>query len=530
MNNERLIVIPIEGTVIFPKSTTKLAVDKKYGDYLYQLMNDETVSAIALSKRPNSDGDKSDDFYAIGVILELNSIKTTADGYLVKVVAKDKVQVNQMEFTKKYITAISDELYEEIDLDDIGHRAMLEFVTKLIHELGERFPGSDSFLKRIDELRTVDQILGEIAPYINISMNDKQQLMELNSVRKRGMQAIEILRKQKDAIDLQIEMAKRYSNKINKTYREQLLREQMKAIQEELSDDDDDGKVDYRKNIEAAGMPADVKKVALSELRKLEGNSQNNAESNIIRNYLELLLDLPWKAPEVTEVNLDKARTILREQHYGLDEVKTRIIQHLAVMKLKKEKQGSILLLVGPPGTGKTSLGKSIAEALGREYIRISLGGVRDESEIRGHRKTYIGAMPGRIIGGMKNAGTTNPVFILDEIDKLSSSYNGDPASALLEVLDPEQNNSFADHYLNVPYDLSNVFFVATANNVSSIPGPLRDRMEIIEISSYTNKEKLEIGKRHLLPQVLEEHGLTRKELQLTPKAFEAVINQYTRE
>jgi ATP-dependent Lon protease len=258
--------------------------------------------------------------------------------------------------------------------------------------------------------------------------------------------------------------------------------------------------------------------------------NEQSAEYNVVRNYLELMTALPWKKKKPAAIELDASRAKLNERHYGLDDVKERIIQHLTVMKLKKDKQGSILLLVGPPGTGKTSLGKSVAEALDRKYVRVSLGGVRDEAEIRGHRRTYIGAMPGRIIQGMKRAGSNNPVFILDEVDKLMASANGDPTSALLEVLDPEQNNTFHDHYLDVSYDLSDVFFIATANSLQNIPGPLRDRMEIIQVGSYTSREKFHIAKQHLLPEVLEEHGLNGEQLTIDDEAIRLVIDKYTRE
>jgi ATP-dependent Lon protease len=311
-----------------------------------------------------------------------------------------------------------------------------------------------------------------------------------------------------------------------------MLREQLKAIQEELNEgkQSESKKKDYLQLINESKMPEDVKEIAREEYEKLQNQSPISVETNVIRNYLDLLTSLPWGKSSVKEVDIKEAKNILEKDHYGLDKVKERIIQHLTVMKLKNNQQGSILLLVGPPGTGKTSLGKSIAKVLQREYVRISLGGIRDEAEIRGHRRTYVGALPGRIIQGIKKAGTNNPVFILDEVDKLWASNMGDPSSALLEVLDPEQNNSFSDHYLEVPYDLSDVFFIGTANSLKEIPGPLRDRMEIIQINSYTTTEKFHIAKDHLIDEVLEGHGLTHEQLKIEDDALKAIIDKYTRE
>ena len=374
--------------------------------------------------------------------------------------------------------------------------------------------------------------MGFVMPFLPSSLAEKQALLEIVSVRQRYITFLEILIRAKENITFRIEMARKVSDKVSKSNREAMLREQLKVIQEELHESDGSGSGDagYRERIEAAKMPDEVRKKALSELKKLETGGSQNHESSVIRNYLDLMLDLPWVTEEKKSIDIAEARRVLEGNHNGLEKVKERIIQHLAVMKLKQEKQGSILLLSGPPGTGKTSLGKSIADALGRKYVRISLGGVRDEAEIRGHRRTYVGALPGRIIQGIKRAGTKNPVFILDEIDKLAVSYAGDPASALLEVLDPEQNNTFSDHYLEVPYDLSDVLFIATANTLATIPAPLLDRMEHIEISGYTKNEKFAIAKDHLLSKTLEEHGLDADKLIMEDEALRVIIEKYTRE
>ncbi|MBE3090931.1 MAG: endopeptidase La, partial [Actinobacteria bacterium] len=343
---------------------------------------------------------------------------------------------------------------------------------------------------------------------------------------------LDILIQQKENIEFQMEMNAKLTGEVNKQYREKMLREQLKAIQEELNEgkQSESKKKDYLQLINESKMPEDVKEIAREEYEKLQNQSPISVEINVIRNYLDLLTSLPWGKSSVKEVDIKEAKNILEKDHYGLDKVKERIIQHLTVMKLKNNQQGSILLLVGPPGTGKTSLGKSIAKVLQREYVRISLGGIRDEAEIRGHRRTYVGALPGRIIQGIKKAGTNNPVFILDEVDKLLASNMGDPSSALLEVLDPEQNNSFSDHYLEVPYDLSDVFFIGTANSLREIPGPLRDRMEIIQINSYTTTEKFHIAKDHLIDEVLEGHGLTHEQLKIEDNALKAIIDKYTQE
>jgi len=408
---------------------------------------------------------------------------------------------------------------------------LLADIKATLHEISSRFQGSEHFIRPIGRMDSIDQIMGFIMPFLPVKLAEKQALLEIVSVRQRYITFLEILIKTKENINIRIEMARKVSDKVNKSNREAILREQLRAIQEELGEGEgSSGDAGYRERIGKSNMPDEVRKKALSELKKLETGGPHNHESSIIRNYLDLLLDLPWTTEEKKSIDITEARRVLESHHNGLEKVKERIIQHLAVMKLKAEKQGSILLFAGPPGTGKTSLGKSIAEALGRKYVRVSLGGIRDEAEIRGHRRTYVGALPGRIIQGMQKAGTKNPVFILDEIDKLAVSYSGDPASALLEVLDPEQNCTFSDHYLEVPYDLSDVLFIATANSLTTIPPPLLDRMEMIEISGYTKNEKFAIAKDHLLPETLQEHGLDTDKLRMEDEALKVIIEKYTRE
>ena len=418
-----------------------------------------------------------------------------------------------------------------VDLEPANQKEILDHIKYLVSEISQNFKGSKTYVEQINKLNDITKVIGYVYPYMRLSIYEQQELLEIRSLKEKSLKFLDILIDQKESIKFQMEMAAKFNEEMNKNHRANMLKEQLKAIQEELNDTEGTGgKKDYRELIEKANMPKEVKEVALEEVLKLERQGPHSSEENVIRNYLDLLTTLPWGKSEIKDIDIGSARKLLDEEHYGLEKVKDRIIQHLTVMKLKQNKQGSILLLVGPPGTGKTSLGKSIAEVLGREYVRISLGGVKDEAEIRGHRRTYLGALPGRIIQGMKRAGEKNPVFILDEVDKLMAAYNGDPASALLEVLDPEQNDSFSDHYLDVPYDLSDVFFIATANSLRGIPGPLIDRMEIIEIGSYTSHEKFNIAKDHLIATVLEEHGLDETQLQIDDEALKTIIEKYTKE
>ncbi|WP_286879077.1 endopeptidase La [Methanoculleus sp. UBA413] len=528
------VVIPLFETVIYPETRTKLQVETAVGEALIAAMkNDGSVSAVGLTAKCG--GEPSENpagaLYTTGTLLEIAHIQPADDGYLVFAHATCRVKAVTLSEKGGLFYAVHEPLPDVPDLDEDARAEMLAGVKAAVHELSGNFQGSEQFTRSVDKMESVDQIMGFVLPFLPVGVGEKQPLLETVSVRERYTAFLRLLVNVNESINLRIEVARKASEKVGKANREAMLREQLRVIQEELNGGEgSSGEEGYRERIERSTMPDEVRKKAFAELKKLEMGGSQHHESQGIRNYLDLLLDLPWTVEEKKEIDIEEARRVLESNHNGLEKVKERIIQHLAVMKLKEEKQGSILLLAGPPGTGKTSLGKSIADALGRKYVRISLGGVRDEAEIRGHRRTYVGSLPGRIIQGMKKAGTKNPVFILDEVDKLAVSHLGDPASALLEVLDPEQNSTFSDHYLEVPYDLSDVLFIATANSLATIPAPLLDRMELIEISGYTKNEKFAIAKDHLLPEILEEHGLDADTLKVEDDALVTIIERYTRE
>lgn len=531
IRENQLPILIIPNTILLPHTDMTIQLDKAHTESMLQTVDENQEGIILTPKKIPHDEADSIEFYDIGVILQLKNLEEQADQYQIELTVKDKVFVTDIKEAKGTFYGTYNKVPEESNITEQESIEINKTINDAVLTISNMIPNSEIYAQQIvGKLDTLEKV-AEVFPYIRVPVTRKQELLEMESAKLRALKIVQLLIEQKDAMLIQMDIAKKLNKKMSETHKQSLLREQMKMIQEELqlTDETEDHKT-YRERIAEAELPEEVENAALEELHKLERQGQNNSEENIIRNYLDTILNLPWHKEKGVEIDIIKAKEQLDKDHYGLKKVKERIIQHLTVLKMKEEKQGSILLLVGPPGTGKTSLGRSIAEALDRPYVRASLGGIKDESEIRGHRRTYLGALPGRIINGMKKAGKTNPVFVLDEIDKMTASINGNPTSALLEVLDPEQNDSFSDHYLEVSYDLSDVFFIGTANSLEDIPGPLRDRLEIIELDSYTKVEKEHIAEEHLIDEVLEDHGLTRDQLIITPETITMLIEKYTRE
>jgi len=500
-------VLPLRNIVLFPGITLPLQVGRKQSMMALEHAQARDGHLVALLQR---DADVKDP----RIVVQGVSRFRVAD-----VVEQDG-----------YLQAAGEEWPDVIDADEKTQSVLLESLKTIAKEILALLPADTNGLSHlVDTIHDLPLLSHVCAGTLDMVLEEKQALLETVGVKARVLRLLDLMQTYKNSLQVRKEIRSKLSQKLGKDQREAILREQLRAIHDELGETQAI-KEDYRDKIDTVGMPDDVRKIALDELKRLDAIGSNSPESHVIRNYLDLLCSLPWNKHASETIDLGAARAILEDDHYGLEKIKKRILQHLAVMKLKKNSRGSILLFVGPPGVGKTSLGQSIARALGRKFVRASLGGVRDDAEIRGHRRTYIGAMPGRIIQGIKRAGENNPVFVLDEIDKMSRGFHGDPAGAMLEVLDPEQNATFLDHYLDVPFDLSKVMFIATANSLEPVPGPLLDRMEVIEISGYTTAEKRHIAKRHLLKKQLAEHGLSENEVVISDEALMRLIAHYTRE
>ncbi|WP_425432224.1 endopeptidase La [Halobacillus massiliensis] len=500
---------------------------------LEQAMMDDNQILLVSQKEVNIDDPSIEDMYEIGTVAKVKQMVKLPNGtnrVLVEGLFRATVENIQEgeDYYEAEITRLED-IHDNKKEEEALMRTLLEQFDQYVKVSKKVSKETYNTVADIEEPGNLADI---ITSHLPIKIKDKQKVLETNSVKERLKHLIELISNEREVLQIEKKIGQRVKKSMEKTQKEYYLREQMKAIQSELGDKDGkNGEVSQLKEkIEEANMPERVELVALKELGRYEKVPQSSAESSVIRNYLEWLVSLPWS--EETEDNLDvnHAEKILDEDHYGLEKVKERVLEYLAVQQLTQSIKGPILCLVGPPGVGKTSLAKSIARSINRKFVRVSLGGVRDEAEIRGHRRTYIGAMPGRIIQGMKRAETINPVFLLDEIDKMASDFRGDPSSAMLEVLDPEQNSTFSDHFIEEHYDLSNVMFVATANTMASIPGPLLDRMEVITIAGYTEVEKLHIAKDHLLPKQIKENGLTKSKIQVKDEALLKLIRMYTRE
>ena len=528
-------VLAIRNTVIFPVLAFPINVGRAQSVKAVEmaLATPDKLLGIVAQRDPKTESPGPQDLHQVGTVVKiLKMVKVPGNKLNVIIQGLARASVEEWTQTDGVLRAVvTPRKQEEVKGDDItALMSTLRELAQKIIDLSPQIPAEASFLVRsIDEPGVLADI---VASNLNISPEEKQELLETFRTRERMEKVIALLNKEIQVLELSNKIQTEVKGEMDKAQREYFLREQLKAIQKELGEVDERQEEfeELKKAIKRARMPKEVEKIAVKELKRMARMSPGAAEYTVSRTYLDWLTELPWATESQDRLDVNVAADILEEDHYGLEKVKTRILEYLAVLKLKRDLKGPILCLVGPPGVGKTSLAKSVARALDRKMVRISLGGVRDEAEVRGHRRTYIGSMPGKIIKGLKKAGTRNPVFVLDEIDKLGADYRGDPSSALLEVLDPEQNDTFMDHYLDVPFDLSKVLFIATANVPDTIPGPLRDRMELIRVSGYTHQEKVQIARKYLWPAALEDHGLTDEHVELTPEGLDKIIENYTQE
>jgi ATP-dependent Lon protease len=531
-------IMPLRNTVLFPQQIIPLYVGRVHSlRLLNDVMKENQLFVVVAQKDIATENPTEDDLYRYGTLTKIVKVFTMPDkSRSVIIQGLERVEIHKITKLEPYYHGIVQRLVEreEDTIESVAIRERLKESFKELVEMSDYLSKDNvtMMMNAVDDGNLADVIIS----MLNISVAEKQVILEQFDINKRLAASAEILRDEFEKAKIGEKIQSDVKDNISKNQREYYLREQMKAIRKELGEEEDERIKDLMNKLEEAKLPEEAAIAADREIERLKRMSKQSPEYNVSLTYLELLTELPWSVSTDDEIDISNASKILNEDHYGLDKIKLRILEYLAVRKLKLESdpnsavKGPILCFVGPPGTGKTSVAKSIARAMGRKVHRMSLGGVRDEAEIRGHRRTYIGAMPGRIIQGIKKAGSNNPIFILDEIDKLGADYKGDPSSALLEVLDPEQNYSFSDHYLETSFDLSNVMFIATANWADTIPGPLRDRMELIDFSGYTLPEKAHIAENFLIPKQVEEHGLTKKDIIYTHEGIQAIIQNYTRE
>ncbi|MCL1695089.1 endopeptidase La [Lysinibacillus sp. BPa_S21] len=527
-------LLPLRGLLVYPSMVLHIDVGRNRSvAALEQAMLEDQLILLVTQKEVHDEQPDEQDLYSVGTMAYVKQMLKLPNGTLrILVEGVARATWSNYQALEKY-TMVDIDVKEETNGKDVETQALMRTLLTYF----ERYAKSSNkitseTISTVADIEEPGRLADIIASHLPFKIADKQEVLEIFSVKKRLDHLIIRLHDEQEVLELEKKINTKVKQSMERTQKEYYLREQMKAIQTELGDrEGKTGEVaELRKRINEIGLPETTEEVVLKELDRYEKIPAASAESGVIRNYIDWIISLPWTNATEDRMSIEHAENILNRDHDGLEKVKERILEYLAVRQLKNSLRGPILCLAGPPGVGKTSLARSIAESLDRKFIRISLGGVRDESEIRGHRRTYVGAMPGRIIQGMKKAGTINPVFLLDEIDKMSNDFRGDPAAAMLEVLDPAQNNTFSDHYIEEPYDLSNVLFIATANDLSTIPGPLLDRMEVISIAGYTEIEKEQIMKNHLIPKQLKEHGLKKTQVIIKDEAVMDIIRYYTRE
>lgn len=533
--DEELPVLPIRNAVLFPGAVAPFDVGREKSVALVEDIENlnQPVIAIFAQRDPTTDEPGVDDLYPVGVAARvLKALKHSSGNYSLILQGLLRVRMEGVSAQDPYIKARVSRL-DEPKSEDVESEALamsLRDIAKQVIQLMPELPREASTL--IDSIQEPGQLADLVAANLDAPVDEKAQLLETIDAKDRIRKVLRLLTRQLEILKMRERINSQIKEEMGKNQREYVLRQQLKAIKEELGEEEGDtGDLDaLEERIAKADLAKEADKVARKQLKRLRQMQVGSAEYTVVRTYIDWILDVPWSKQTADNLDIAQVRRVLDEDHSGLEKVKKRIVEYLAVRKLKKDKKGPILCLIGPPGVGKTSLGRSVSRALGRKFHRISLGGVHDEAAIRGHRRTYVGALPGQVIQGMKKSGTINPVFMLDEIDKIGHDFRGDPAAALLEVLDPEQNDTFSDHYLEIPYDLSKVMFIATANVGDTIPAPLRDRMEIIEIPGYTRREKLDIARVHLLPKQLDEHGIKPEKVDIADDAVRSVIDHYTRE
>jgi ATP-dependent Lon protease len=530
-----LPILPLRNSVLFPGSIIPIDVGRRKSVRLVEdaIAKERPVIGILTQKDARTEDPQQSDLFMVGCAARiLKVIKLAKDNFSVILQGVSRFEVAGFEGTEPFLSAnvrpVPDPTAADVELDALVMN--LKDIAKRVVKLMPELPKEAGAL--VDSVTEAGHLADLITSNLELEVSEKQDVLETFDLKNRTRKVLQFLSRQLEVLKVRERINTQVQEEMGRNQREYVLRQQLKAIKEELGElDDGGGDLDeFGEKIAKAKMPEEAEKVAKKQFERLKGMQPSSAEYTVTRTYLEWLVELPWSISTEDHIELPEVRRCLDEDHYDLDKVKKRIVEYMAVRKLKNDKKGPILCLAGPPGVGKTSLGRSVARAIGRKFVRVSLGGVRDEAEIRGHRRTYVGSLPGRIVQGIKKAGTNNPVFVLDEIDKLGHDFRGDPASALLEVLDPEQNSSFSDHYLEVTFDLSKVMFIATANQLDPIPWALRDRLEIIELPGYTREEKRHIARSFLVPKQLDEHGLTDERCDITDEAVYEVIDSYTRE